>query len=854
MSQSLFRFNIVALAVACAGCRQSTDEKIAEHLKIRVEEVRALHARQSMTDEALMRAEPEEVRELRRESGPPDLPQRRAAFLQLQLRSGRGAAGIPNRSQLLNSARSLGKIRGETAVATPRRPMAMSAMKSLTAPAAHGPVPSQEGWVSLGPSNIGGRTRSILVDPVKPDRIWAASVGGGVWRSDDAGLTFIPVGDYMMDLAVCCLTMDSKHPDTIYAGTGEGFYNIDAIRGAGVFMLSPGTNGKWQQLGNSNIASMEFLTRMAMSPDGKVLLASGGSNGMPGVGGIFRSEDAGHQVWQQTHSEDTACVQFHPKDSSLGVAGGGWGTGEAWWTIDGGKTWNKATHSGNWVVDPTAAPDSDGGRKSRVELTYAAKNPNIVYALVDTAGGQIWKSTDGGKSYTAVATTKPHVALLGQQGWYGNTIWAGDPGNENFLLLGGINLWRSFDGGLNVIDISDWSDPQSIHADHHVIVAHPDFAQNKTVYFGNDGGIYKAADATTVGNDPSREHGWASLNETYGTTQFYGVAVSPVSGMIIAGAQDNGTLHLVKGAGACAWRVMSSGDGGHCVAHPGDRNFFYAEYVNLDLVRSRDGGYTSEDISGVSWQNNQIVCKAAPYGLPEACSQTTKSNFYAPFALDMRNPKRLLSGGASLWLSENADAQVTDSTGPSWRPVRGPMPWSDGTDNFISAISISPFNSNVVWIGYNDGHIFRTSHASAPQPDWSEVGMGVLPKERMVTEIIFDSANPKIVYATYGGISVDNIWSSTNGGDDGWAPLWRGDKDSLPPMPVFSLTMHPKNHQMLYIGTELGLLWSKDGGQHWSARGDGPTNCSVQEMTWYGQTLIAATHGRGIFQIDLTVP
>jgi hypothetical protein len=627
VSRNFFHTGLAVFALLAAGCGSSPDDRIASRLGIKRDEVRQLHARKSLSDDALMRMDRANLREIRRELGPPDLPQRRAAFLQLRLRASPGT--LPG-SGLLDSIRRLREFRALSGSAAPGRAGAMQGMMfGVLASAGRGPAPDRSAWVSLGPSNIGGRTRSILVDPTRPDRIWAGNVGGGVWRSEDGGMTFAPVDDFMDNLAVCCLAMDPHRPDTIFAGTGEGFYNLDAIRGAGIFQFSPSTKGKWELLDGTAIPAMEFLTRLVISPNGKVLLASGGANGQSGVGGIFRSDDDKHQVWKPALTSNTACVQFHPTDDLRAIAGGGWFAGEAWWSDDGGNSWHESTHAGSWVVDPLAKAGQPGSEKGRVELTYAIKNPNIVYALVDTAGGQIWKSIDGGKSFVLVPSQKGDAAILGGQGWYDNAIWAGDPTNENFLLLGGVNLWRSFDAGLNLIDISDWQNPQSIHADHHAIVAHPGFALNKTVYFGNDGGIYKAADGTTAGDDPYRSHGWAPLNETYGSTQFYGVAVSPISGMIVAGAQDNGTLQLIKGSGACAWRVMYSGDGGHCFAHPGDRNYFYGEYVNLDLIRSRDGGYTAEDISGLTgWDSNgRPVCKAPQYTLPDACTPSPSATF-----------------------------------------------------------------------------------------------------------------------------------------------------------------------------------------------------------------------------------
>src|SRR5262249_40323220 len=160
-------------------------------------------------------------------------------------------------------------------------------------------------------------------------------------------------------------------------------------------------------------------------------------------------------------------------------------------------------------------------------------------------------------------------SILGQQGYYDNVVWAGHPTNANFLIAGGINLWRSTDGGRSFRDISDWTkaDRGSIHSDHHVIVADPAFdgGGNLTVYFPNDGGIYRTRDVLNVGSDPDRKSGWESLNATYGTTQFYGGAVNG-DGTVVGGAQDNGTLELDSGGAASQWKTVGEGDGGRCVA------------------------------------------------------------------------------------------------------------------------------------------------------------------------------------------------------------------------------------------------------------------------------------------------
>ena len=170
------------------------------------------------------------------------------------------------------------------------------------------------------------------------------------------------------------------------------------------------------------------------------------------------------------------------------------------------------------------------------------------------------------------------------------------------MIVGGIDLWRSTDGGDTLKDISTWWDRRSAHADQHFIVADPRFngKTNKRVYFGNDGGVFRANDVRTVGNNATRPRikGWKELVNSYGVTQFYAGAGNVDSGAIIGGAQDNGTLRFTSDGGSEAWTEMFGGDGGWCAADPTDPDIFYGEYVFLAIHRSTDGGESAEFIIG----------------------------------------------------------------------------------------------------------------------------------------------------------------------------------------------------------------------------------------------------------------
>ncbi|MET7699605.1 hypothetical protein, partial [Streptomyces sp. NPDC005485] len=508
---------------------------------------------------------------------------------------------------------------------------------------------------------------------------------------------------------------------------------------------------------------------------------------------------------------------------------------------DGGQTWQAATH-GPW--------------SGRVELAYAAKDPRIVYASVQMTSGRIWRSTDGGLTYQSRKTLdlSGHVAdYLGDQGWYGNAVWAGDPTNEKLVVLGGVDLWRSTDGGDHITEISTWWDGQSVHADHHAIVSHPshDGTTNRTVFFGNDGGVFKADDLAQTGTEPEAPfvHGWTELDNNYGVTQFYSGAGNRLSGKIIGGAQDNGTICFDPAQGTDGWQQIFGGDGGWCAADPDDPEVFYGEYVFLNIHRNIDGG-TSDDtggdryISGQFWNDDirDWDWKPVPFLIPDA--KNNKALFIAPFTLDPNNSDRLLAGGLSLWRTNNAKETNTPTSGPTWRSVKP----SAGAN--ISALTVAHGNSDLIWVGHVNGMLFRTANGTAATPTWERVGVtgpSPLRPSRYCTSITVDPAAPDTVFVAFGGFEADNLWVTHDGG-----ARWTQLAQTLPDVPIRAVAIHPRRTELLYCGTEVGLFASDDGGVTWSATNEGPTNCSVDQLFWMDETLISATHGRGMFRIDLS--
>ncbi|HKC66277.1 MAG TPA: Calx-beta domain-containing protein, partial [Pyrinomonadaceae bacterium] len=435
--------------------------------------------------------------------------------------------------------------------------------------------------------------------------------------------------------------------------------------------------------------------------------------------------------------------------------------------------------------------------------------------------GEVYRSSDGGQTYTLVNTGKNY---LNMQGWYDNTIWV-DPTNSNTIIVGGIDLWRgtydSASGSVTLTKISQWqSAPASAHADNHMIVESSQFngSTNKTVYFGNDGGIYATTDVYNVGS-PSLTSGWNSLNNGLGITQFYGGAGNPTSGRIVGGTQDNGTLRYT--GSTSPWNTPFGGDGGFCAADPSDPNYFYGEYVYLQIHRSTNGGLSS----------NYIYNGITDWG------GGSGANFIAPFILDPNNPNTMLAGGAHLWRSTNVKAAT-----PTWASIK------DTVGSNISAIAVASGNSDIVWVGHNNGDVYYTTNASSDAPTWTRADNGTtaLPN-RFCERIVIDPTNSKVVYVTFGGFSSSNVWRTTDGG-----ATWTDITGNLPQAPVYAFAVWQQNPKFLYAGTEVGIFASADGGQTWSTSNDGPTNCSVDDLFWMNNTLVAVTHGRGMFSIPLS--
>jgi uncharacterized protein (TIGR03437 family) len=719
-----------------------------------------------------------------------------------------------------------------------------------------------QGWTPLGPGNVGGRTRALLVHPLNPDTMFAGAASGGVWRTTDGGKSWTPLTDLLPNLAVNALAFDPTNPDIIYAGTGEGYFNSDAMRGAGIFRSLDGGNS-WRRLDGTGGKDFYYVNDIVISKSNsnRIYVAT--------RSGVMRSLDGG-ATWSRVVNEEinNGCSDLAMRTdtatdvvfAACGLPGVIQSPGNVQASI---YRNDNASGLGGWDV-----VYSEEGM-SRTSLAIAPSNQNVIYAVSSENGAAgaphslhaVIRSNNGGIPGTWVKVndgrsgklnnslfTNPIWAFQTEcrpgagnqyfyQGWYDNII-AVDPQSENIVWVGGIDLFRSDDGGANWGMASFWQEektsPRYVHADHHAIAFHPQFngSVNRTMFVGTDGGIFRTDNAraqTVTGSrapcsaDASRIS-WQPLNNGYAATQFYHGLPFPDGRKYFGGTQDNGVVIGSDDFGPNGWRELQSGDGGYVAVDPTDTDILYVENTGLSLKKTISGGK--------NWTQATTGIINSGFG------------FIVPLAMDPNDPNRLWIGGLYLYRTKNGAELWTQASAP----LKG----------IATAIAIAPSDSNFVLAGTDQGFIHR-SISSNPGADtvWPDAH----PRNGTVASLAFDPNNRDIAYATYSNFGGKHVYRTVNGGID-WTPIdgppptgTTPSPNALPDIPVNCILIDPTNTQRLYVGTDIGVFTSPDGGATWAVENTGFANAPVEWLavgTYNGAAhLFAFSRGRGAWRVPL---
>jgi len=731
-----------------------------------------------------------------------------------------------------------------------------------------------QGWSELGPGNIGGRTRSILISPVDPSIMYAAGVGGGVFKSTDAGASWSAQLDFAPNIAVNSMAMDPQNPDVIYAGTGEGFFNGDAIRGLGIFKTTDG-GANWTQLpgtldGVVETGAFYRCNKLQTSPNQPDTVYAATRFG------VWRSTDAGanwelvleNNNFSTTPVQDAGGtfagaldLQVRPgsigsgEDDSLYATFGSFSKGALFRSTDGGDTWTNIS-----VGTPLDVPN-----QGRMTVAIAPSNPDFVYVcmadngtLSGSSGGgtgqivDVFLSTDAGDTWTArlnpasdansVLLSNPIASVpcggssFLNQGWYDNII-AVDPANESIVYVGGVDLFRSDDGAANFRPMGYWfldgDEPQGLHADMHEIVFHPGYngTTNQTMFAGNDGGVYRTDNARADLSDilcpdfvsDLSDVVWTDLNNGYGVTQFYHGDASANSDLFIGGAQDNGTSGIDSVGAPNSWTDLFGGDGGYVAISSTNPDTLFLETQRFANIRGTTNG-------GASYFNASVGLFDSNTGEP-----LDSGLFITPFEMDPSDDTILWTGGGDIWR--------TTTSGVGWANVSN-FAGSQGT---VSAIAIDRTQSNNVIVGFSSGLVATTNNALAPNPSWTVRDEINGLNTGFISSVAIDPNNPNTIYATSSSFGTLQVWKSENFGNF-WTSIDGIGLAGIPDIPVHWIEVRPGASDQLFVGAEVGVFASDDGGVTWSIESTGLPNTVVETLEFQNpDTLVAFTHGRGAF-------
>jgi hypothetical protein len=658
-------------------------------------------------------------------------------------------------------------------------------------------------WVERGPDNVGGRTRALLFDPNDSQykTVYAGSVSGGLWKSTDffaADPEWTEIDPFLENLAITALVTDPSSSDTWYMGTGEGFYNSDAVKGDGIFKSTDGGD-TWTQLSSTTGSSFDYVQKIVVASNGDVIAAT--------RDGVQRSTNGGSS-WTKVLGSSTGGGSTNrigdleiDANGNIWAAAGIFSTDGVYKSNNNGVSWTKKYTS-------TSAQE-------RIEIACAPSDSDRVYIVLQNDhsrnADKVKKSTDGGDNWSNISVPVDDVnsdTFTRQQGWY-DLILCVDPNDEDNVLMGGIDLYKSTNAGTSWTEISHWYGGASlpeVHADQHQIIFKP--GSSDTVIFGNDGGVYFSKNISV--SSPSFTH---QING-YNTVQYYSCAVAPAKNQnyFLAGSQDNGS-HQFSSAGVNSTVEVTGGDGAFAHIDQDDDDYQFTSYIRNQYRKSTNGG---SSFSNVNFDDS-IGMFINPTDYDNDAQKLYASYGTGGYYLVWTNPR----------------------SGSSYSTV------SAGMTGEISAVTCDPNTSNRVYFGTNAGKIYRVNDA-ASSPSVSDITGGSMPSG-YVSCIAVEDGDDDHLLVTFSNYSVSSVWESTDGGSN-----WTDVEGNLLDMPVRWALFSPIGGDSALIATELGV-WSTtdlDGSStSWATTNSGLANVRVDmlQLRPADSMVIAATHGRGLF-------
>ena len=684
----------------------------------------------------------------------------------------------------------------------------------------------------IGPALMSGRVNDLEIHPSNNKIVYLGAGGGGVWKSNDGGATFIPIfDDYIQSIGT--ITLDPNDPDkTIYVGTGETWTRNSVSYGNGLYKTTDG-GSNWEKIGLEN---SERIASIVVNPENSneiYVAAMGALWGDNEERGVFKSTDGG-LTWEKVLyvNQRTGCADLlmDPRNPSVLYASmwefrrTGWsfdsgGENSALYkSIDGGKTWDKI-HNG--------FPE---GKLGRMGIAIAKSNPDVLYTVIEAEQKKdkgLYRSKDLGASWEQMnndfeITVRP---------FYFSRLVV-DPRNENVIYKGGLRGSVSKDGGKTFKGLGN------MHSDVHDMVfsnIHSDI-----MFFATDGGVYRSWNGGTT----------CEIVENLPLSQFYQISVDNATPYnIYGGLQDNGSWYGPSaspgGIQARDWNSVGVGDGFRVLKHH-TKNIIYSEMQGAENVWRID-------------QDNKQVKTIQP--LPVEGHDKLRFNWNAPMALSTLAPDRIYMGSQFLHKS--------DDMGASWQIISPDLTTNDpakqdqdnsgglskdnsGAENHTTIFTIaeSDLDENIIWVGTDDGNVQVTQDGGKT---WSNTVANIpgLPANTWCYHIELSTLERGTAYAVFDGHTANDktpyAYKTSDFGKT-WKSIITGGVEGV----VRNIQVDYENPNLLFLGTELGLYITTDGGTQWYKFTNNVPAVAIHFIALQKQTndLVLGTHGRGVIIID----
>lgn len=709
-------------------------------------------------------------------------------------------------------------------------------------------------WRFIGPELMSGRITDVAVHESDKDKIYVGSASGGAWVTPDQGKTWKPIFEDAPSTTIGDMAIAPSNPEIVWIGTGES--NIFRSGNAGIGVYKSVDGGKsWEHKGLTETFTISRILVHPENPDIVYVAASGHEWTYNPERGVYKTLDGGEN-WEKVFfindSVGAIDLVMDPENPEILYASM-WNRIRKRWsdpvpspgdgifkTIDGGE---------NWTLLTNGLPDYS--KTGRIGIDVARSQPNTLYAFIDNhhpdtategngqdaygrrtdiniLGPQVYRSDDKGETWRLVSEKSEKLQRFGgTYGWVFGQIRV-DPNDPEKVFILGLTLAKSVDGG-KTFDIR-WY--EGVHADHHALWIDPE--NSDYLVNGNDGGINISHDGGET---------WINI-ENLGVVQFYNVEYDFEDPFYIYGSiQDNGSwkgpvTHQPGVDSANQWVRVPGGEASYHEVDHEQPNILYSEGFYGRIQRT--------DFNIEDWR------EATKTILPEfeEDEEPLRGQWLAPFIISPHDHKTVYHGMQYV-------LKTTDQ-GESWEKIspdltynleekQGVPPYAISFQT-ISTLSESPIKQGLLYVGTDDGRIHVTKDDGL---NWTEI-TGGLKKNTHISRVLASKYDESTVYVTLNDKRRDNFDAYIYKSED-YGATWKDISGNIPGGPVNVIIEDPEKEDVLFVGTDLAVYVSTNGGESWDVLANGMPTTYVHDLKIHprDKVLIAATHGRGIYVMDL---